>query len=164
MPCPINIFLSTLSLRRATVERGINVPPVESISIHALLAESDTLQAHPPARHPAFLSTLSLRRATLLGLHVRSHNIHFYPRSPCGERLPTNGAYTLDDAFLSTLSLRRATISEATKQAQVEDFYPRSPCGERPIIRSAISTDNIISIHALLAESDVCYQQTAYFF
>ncbi len=35
-----SVFLSTLSLRRAT-ELGVIKPPQEPISIHALLAESD---------------------------------------------------------------------------------------------------------------------------
>ena len=102
------------------------------ISIHALLAESDgrfgCLAVDPP---------------------------HFYPRSPCGERLWANfsGFYwwvisihaLLAESdydgliasanfcrFLSTLSLRRATrVLEVTRNAHT-DFYPRSPCGERP--------------------------------
>ena len=34
------------------------------------------------------------------------------------------------------------------------NFYPRSPCGERPAGVFSCYLDNIISIHALLAESD----------
>ena len=34
------------------------------------------------------------------------------------------------------------------------DFYPRSPCGERPASDSLSDTSGVISIHALLAESD----------
>ena len=34
-------------------------------------------------------------------------------------------------------------------------FYPRSPCGERPLYNSGNSCTQAISIHALLAESDV---------
>ena len=56
---------------------------------------------------------------------------YFYPRSPCGERPPLASAYLQNSSFLSTLSLRRAT------------------CGQK---KSAIR--GIISIHALLAESD----------
>ena len=38
-------------------------------------------------------------------------------------------------------------------------FYPRSPCGERPVTRVASTPTTVISIHALLAESDaVCNQ------
>ena len=41
---------------------------------------------------------------------ILPHHAHFYPRSPCGERLVD--ALELADAmlFLSTLSLRRATL------------------------------------------------------
>ena len=35
------------------------------------------------------------------------------------------------------------------------DFYPRSPCGERRITDGSICLDSNISIHALLAESDL---------
>ena len=148
------------------------------ISIHALLAESD-LPRLPMAALPQddfyprspcgerprrtsrcrltlrFLSTLSLRRATKL----------------CEA---TRAAYE----FLSTLSLRRATFSNTTKVPGMgEDFYPRSPCGERRFTSGSIQTDgeflstlslrratyrsidrnNVgkISIHALLAESDM---------
>ena len=146
------------------------------ISIHALLAESDVgaigqlqciLDFYP--RSPcgerlcgrwmalsrlSFLSTLSLRRATCvcwlslialpisihallaesddanLGRHSRDNN--FYPRSPCGERQHINSRTDHIKRFLSTLSLRRATM-----QIVVVIVYA------------------LISIHALLAESDV---------
>ena len=58
----------------------------------------------------------------------------FYPRSPCGERLPTRETYLDIVAFLSTLSLRRATG-----------------------VGLALAYNNCISIHALLAESDLPY-------
>ena len=100
-------FLSTLSLRRATVHYdNYNLHCV--ISIHALLAESDQLAARDESIMFVFLSTLSLRRATV---HYDNYNLHcvisihallaesdkptlltrfclgnFYPRSPCGER------------------------------------------------------------------------------
>ena len=124
------LFLSTLSLRRATCaspfsifwichfyprspcgERHLQHLPYGAnscISIHALLAESDSV-GHRFAAFP----------------------LYFYPRSPCGERRTlrrTCGGFLL---FLSTLSLRRATVFSTL---------------------SALSTD--ISIHALLAESD----------
>ena len=35
------------------------------------------------------------------------------------------------------------------------DFYPRSPCGERPVLSLSFGAVWIISIHALLAESDL---------
>jgi len=81
------IFLSTLSLRRATPRR---------------LATVDSAQV--------FLSTLSLRRATNLKALCAVTLPYFYPRSPCGERLGTGFATPYFRQFLSTLSLRRATM------------------------------------------------------
>ena len=79
---------------------------------------------------------------------------HFYPRSPCGERLHIlrNGSHrfhisihallaesdigtlrtvSVRKTFLSTLSLRRATRGGGSCYLDNIDFYPRSPCGER---------------------------------
>ena len=148
----MSLFLSTLSLRRATV----------------ILRKRNT-----PSQ---FLSTLSLRRATTDGLFFIDGRNDFYPRSPCGERqqaqslkipahrisihalLAESDVSTLTTticivSFLSTLSLRRATnghgqaldtiwISIHALLAEsdgvidiinnvVNNFYPRSPCGER---------------------------------
>ena len=125
------LFLSTLSLRRATQRRAIPINQLR-ISIHALLAESDVGRFRTIMIHPRFLSTLSLRRATSSCCRLLEVIYYFYPRSPCGERLTANvdGFYwwvisihallaESDDhshrlqkqvlAFLSTLSLRRAT-------------------------------------------------------
>ena len=170
-------FLSTLSLRRATFgENHFGV--VTHISIHALLAESD----HPRLRHQPglqhfyprspcgerrypvevtgqsfrFLSTLSLRRATAVSRVLftpvqkflstlslrRATQIlgclaylqsYFYPRSPCGER----------------------PAQAAGHSRRKVNFYPRSPCGERRQITGDNVVCTVISIHALLAESDM---------
>ena len=63
--CGLIIFLSTLSLRRATYWFGVLVVGCP-ISIHALLAESDGGFAVGSWPHGIFLSTLSLRRATMI--------------------------------------------------------------------------------------------------
>ena len=147
-------FLSTLSLRRATAPLADRAQADAAISIHALLAESDT-RPNRPQRTPR----------------------HFYPRSPCGERPPladgaephatisihallaeSDGNCLASSSgcaiFLSTLSLRRATwgadlvcadrdisihalLAESDRGAPEPlrpnpNFYPRSPCGERP--------------------------------
>ena len=106
-------------------QRGID------ISIHALLAESDTKQPPIPAPRRPFLSTLSLRRATRWVRSRRRRSADFYPRSPCGER--PGKIRILNDIL---------------------NFYPRSPCGERPIWVLQSWEFSTISIHALLAESD----------
>ena len=148
-------FLSTLSLRRATDKQHTQCIDVSYFYPRSPCGERR--QAFAASSHSAlFLSTLSLRRATLLGKTVIRILDNFYPRSPCGERpcpfcwncrtylfLSTlslrraTAPYHWDviaSAFLSTLSLRRATL--------LSDFLCRQP---------------IISIHALLAESDFVY-------
>ena len=84
--------------------------------------------------------------------------MHFYPRSPCGERqlaiynqlliqnisihallAESDGQYPVTammcKIFLSTLSLRRATFTTLRCMSLAKRyFYPRSPCGERPPI------------------------------
>ena len=125
-----------------------------TISIHALLAESDGIGLVFLWWGVRFLSTLSLRRATFI---------------------TTTTICTA--LFLSTLSLRRATwlrcwqlaardisihalLAESDQQIKQTCraklyFYPRSPCGERPSKSNKLAGRNCISIHALLAESDV---------
>ena len=61
--------------------------------------------------------------------------------------------------FLSTLSLRRATKGAKTIPFGQKNFYPRSPCGERRQPHVFIGQGKSISIHALLAESDVMLQR-----
>ena len=174
-------FLSTFSLRRATLE----LKPISNfglISIHALLAESD-----------------------ILDVFRVIHRKDFYPRSPCGERpsgqifgpavciiISIHALLAESDlviaiqsvpvfsflstlslrratfvfsrmgvgllAFLSTLSLRRATGGQSCNSTLVQSFYPRSPCGERRVTSSTVIVILRVSIHALLAESDRHWQ------
>ena len=125
------LFLSTLSLRRATPTSFGALKMAAFISIHALLAESDPPFRTPAATPTIFLSTLSLRRATSGTALVSNLVQDFYPRSPCGER-------------------RTCWWSASAPP----DFYPRSPCGERRRARLCPICQWRISIHALLAESD----------
>ena len=147
------IFLSTLSLRRAT----LSMPSGNTNSLNFY-------PRSPCGERPApiictlkikiFLSTLSLRRATrphYLHSETRDISIHallaesdvpcwalysssryFYPRSPCGERPDCLGVVV----------------------GASQHFYPRSPCGERRVFYVNVLATQIISIHALLAESD----------
>ena len=101
-----------------------------------------------------FLSTLSLRRATTgnaSGIHTHWISIHAL-LAESDLRTPPQDSRLL--TFLSTLSLRRATLADCTKIYAVGDFYPRSPCGERLRISVSGAAGAMISIHALLAESD----------
>ena len=123
-------FLSTLSLRRAT-DSFLKSKGYLCISIHALLAESDTEERAGLIAAAEFLSTLSLRRATSMRIRSFCGCSDFYPRSPCGERPMMQSMVVILILFLSTLSLRRATVLVVPAGC----WLP-------------------ISIHALLAESD----------
>ena len=81
--------------------------------------------------------------------------LYFYPRSPCGERRNYGFLWPSRLRFLSTLSLRRATAGVPAHCKAISYFYPRSPCGERPFEKFEGVMVTKISIHALLAESDI---------
>ena len=146
------------------------------ISIHALLAESDTCNQMcnrcPSISIHALLAESDQRFAGFLWCFA-----YFYPRSPCGERpvlrhnvrqlelisihalLAESDCHRIHSIrlvllFLSTLSLRRATGQAASRLAPKLYFYPRSPCGERRASNHQGQLKQHISIHALLAESD----------
>ena len=135
--CIVLRFLSTLSLRRATLGawKSCNVC---RISIHALLAESDLL----------------LGSLTCLPLD-------FYPRSPCGERQPSSTRKLTNMMISIHALLAESDKSLLTRVVSSADFYPRSPCGERPMQIVIVVMRTLISIHALLAESDEGPAKTA---
>ena len=168
-PCvrlSIDVFLSTLSLRRAT-----NIP-----------------KAHGSAF--AFLSTLSLRRATRRSTGTVQRFRYFYPRSPCGERLDDGArGFKIDLISIHALLAEsdqfplfipvgiyisiHALLAESDFRLMLcplhhQYFYPRSPCGERPKASQIAYRLYNISIHALLAESDAsfcrCSFWQAYFY
>ena len=146
------LFLSTLSLRRATQR------------FEAQMGEF------------LFLSTLSLRRATHNTANNYTDYCDFYPRSPCGERLDVNNpvfavtsisihALLAESDRMYQLSPKAENISIHALLAESDymcpiictmslNFYPRSPCGERRVEGDNFFYYADISIHALLAESD----------
>ena len=126
------VFLSTLSLRRATPAFVDTDAGNLKISIHTLLAESDPKVKKHGARFLKFLSTLSLRRATAQVRDSANQTADFYPHSPCGERRYP-GLRSGQDIPISIHTL----LAESDAGA-----YYNDPC----------KLD--ISIHTLLAESD----------
>ena len=105
--------------------------PVKSISIHALLAESDVNTYHRIfgegiSIHALLAESdytdLNFAYGALISIHALlaesdwvlmgdlSYEQNFYPRSPCGERHDTSSLMQCQAKFLSTLSLRRATF------------------------------------------------------
>ena len=130
-------FLSTLSLRRATI-----------LHMGRSLAQ-------------LFLSTLSLRRATLPPTDRIFFFVYFYPRSPCGERLVHYDNYNLHCVISIHALLAESDILPGRLGFLIFHFYPRSPCGERPTQKKNQPGKSNISIHALLAESDTKSDQGA---
>ena len=147
-------FLSTLSLRRATADSSAADSSAADISIHALLAESD-----------------SMLTSLFCGC------CDFYPRSPCGERqclvrgqrpswgISIHALLAESDVHFDNYNLHCVEISihallaesdegDDQHQANLQNFYPRSPCGERRPSFCGLPIKAGISIHALLAESD----------
>ena len=144
-------------MRRAT-QQAQRVRLKLLISIHALLAESDRKFGFTHTAHELFLSTLSLRRATNGEQHTQREHQKFL--STLSLRRATHGfdcPFQNEKVFLSTLSLRRATSGYPTSYRLSLDFYPRSPCGERLHTIAPCFHLVYISIHALLAESDLPY-------
>ena len=149
-------FQSTLSSRRAT-----------------------TAKVFAFAFKNLFQSTLSSRRATFLLLPLARWAAYFNPRSPHGERRQVGR----DSLIASQISIHALLTESDRANAHVphvcNDFNPRSPHGERPsffllhhidgcLFQSTLSSRRatpsgtghgqniLISIHALLTESDSC--------
>ena len=123
------IFLSTLSLRRATLAMA-GYTKAEIISIHALLAESDytAIVCAPPTLN--FYPRSPCGERPPAGAFLFSSG-YFYPRSPCGERLV--GLILIDCA--QDISIHALLAESDSPKAMIwrfsSHFYPRSPCGER---------------------------------
>ena len=123
-------FLSTLSLRRATYQY-LSSDFRRGFSIHALLAESDVGTIRKLQCVLVFYPRSPCGERPRKARPKLPKLIVFYPRSPCGERRITIITICTAWSFLSTLSLRRATLG-------------KNDCGR----------SWRFSIHALLAESD----------
>ena len=147
-----------ISIHALLAESDVGAPEgadTGNISIHALLAESDIDYIIDYVNDAIFLSTLSLRRATyMIRLHL-CYVKHFYPRSPCGERLflLRKITITVDISIHALLAESDVSFSQLKITSSIY-FYPRSPCGERPHDFLLLRQRSCISIHALLAESD----------
>ena len=144
-------FLSTLSLRRATVD-GSGKGCTSKISIHALLAESDNVACGD--RHKLCISIHALlAESDPVILFPKIPVFDFYPRSPCGERPPRTAGSIMCTRFLSTLSLRRATGAPVDKMPS-SSISIHALLAESDTVPDLGKGDIGISIHALLAESD----------
>ncbi len=98
-----------------------------------------------------FLSTFPLRGTSVQEPDDPRRVTHFYPRSPCGERLDVIQYTYATDQFLSTFPLRGTSPAMRRPRPTRRHFYPRSPCGERLQGELHGRVSRKISIHVPLA-------------
>ena len=125
------IFLSTLSLRRATSWQYIFFHPPTDFYPRSPCGERPRIARSTSSRPWNFYPRSPCGERPICWPRSVTQRRNFYPRSPCGER-------------------RR----QADRVQHHRHFYPRSPCGERHFVVQHLLQLRIISIHALLAESD----------
>ena len=126
---PLLMFQSTHSLRSATVSLRLELV-ADNVSIHALLAECDIEIGLVRPYGEVSIHAL-LAECDIMPSAVTPTSCCFNPRTPCGVRPFPCGWSWLQTMFQSTHSLRSATFVH----------YP-------------YSQDEVVSIHALLAECD----------
>ena len=158
-----------------TISEGFHL-----ISIHALLTESDQTAAENA--QDAAISIHALLTESDVGCYQSGSIVivNFNPRSPHGERrnrlaVPLIHGLISIHALLTESDVRivdhlfgqrdfnpRSPHGERLLLRphlyQLPDFNPRSPHGERLSIFWHIQGSTIISIHALLTESDLLHQ------
>ena len=79
---------------------------------------------------------------------------NFYPRSPCGERRESQPPCERPTTYFYPRSPCGERQCTPWNSPTLCYFYPRSPCGERRNAHPGTRQPYVISIHALLAESD----------
>ena len=167
-------FQSTHSLRSATCLRPVKYLD-NPVSIHALLAECDRCTHAGRTQNDRFQSTHSLRSATKYdGLTL----VLYMFQSTHSLRSATNQPTQMNESTKVSIHalLAECDLPSITAPSISGGFNPRTPCGVRPrnrpiegpnqqfqsthSLRSATgrymapSTDDAVSIHALLAECD----------
>ena len=127
-----HLFLSTLSLRRATITLTLTAFTVPHFYPRSPCGERRLRFSVFNLLDLSFLSTLSLRRATTQSPPSVTPAANFYPRSPCGER------HCIIDIINNVVDhfYPRSPCGERPSSTVIvilrKNFYPRSPCGERP--------------------------------
>ena len=124
-----NKFLSTPSVRRATVDGPVSVQLVE------------------------FLSTPSVRRATVPKFSRLFWICYFYPRPPRGGR-PKNPFRNNKSTHFCPRPPRGGRRRRRCRPQSWIYFYPRPPRGGRPAVSGSRLPSTSISIHALREEGD----------
>ena len=145
--------ISIHALLAESDHRTVNIQRPTAISIHALLAESDDVN-NPVAASTSISIHALLAESDSSGTSKNLiSTLYFYPRSPCGERQPAEHHASSQQEFLSTLSLRRATF-QMLLQVRHTQFLSTLSLRRATASNQPEQQAQRISIHALLAESD----------
>ena len=154
--CAADIFLSTLSLRRATAA-AIAAGVLLYQFLSTLSLRRATAKLAWEGKGELFLSTLSLRRATCIKFFLCAvHSAYFYPRSPCGERLPhQQGIKGRQHISIHALLAESDHIAVKCRHGQIliSIHALLAESDESNVVDPFVELN--ISIHALLAESDL---------
>ena len=103
----MKIFLSTLSLRRATPSTAPATPQMQDFYPRSPCGER-------------------------LLVNGNTYKVtDFYPRSPCGERRRGHDDGEIGGAISIHALLAESDHNQGVDQLRLLHFYPRSPCGER---------------------------------
>ena len=130
-----------------------------TISTHAPRAGSDLIAVF--LSPPCYISTHAPRAGSdLMHRMLKMSKNDFNPRSPCGERLSSDGKAPIQLDFnpRSPCGERRPILQQF---GLMHNFNPRSPCGERRALMMFCGSLMVISTHAPRAGSD--YQVSSIF-
>ena len=124
-------FLSTLSLRRATLGRGEVVQRMWNFYPRSPCGERRSLVSAFTDRAAYFYprSPCGERRGS--PQLCERPTTYFYPRSPCGERLSERVPLAESTAISIHALLAESDPGKIRIFNNILNFYPRSPCGER---------------------------------
>ena len=151
MPVSDVLFLSTLSLRRATLSFYANYRDLTFLSTLSLRRATSEINTRGSKK--IFLSTLSLRRATSCTSIGRPKRLYFYPRSPCGERQQTQSLKVAPHGISIHALLAESDNAKRENQSG-HCISIHALLAESDSSIEEVSKYVVISIHALLAESD----------
>ena len=125
-----------------------------SISIHALLAESDPCAWYAPAGAHISIHAL-LAESDTDRMFCSRQRLNFYPRSPCGERPSAAAPIKLTRSISIHALLAESDVTGFDSGTMVPAISIHALLAESDgVLNSLEIRSTTISIHALLAESD----------
>ena len=133
------VFLSTLSLRRATISCAWSASKLGDFYPRSPCGERQQTKTLKVATHGISIHALLAESDSRPLCHAVSSSADFYPRSPCGERLVTVGLLMFNLYFYPRSPCGERQRGQSVS-IQASYFYPRSPCGERRITIITICT------------------------